>query len=191
MLFTDYVYASEEARETASTESSDGGILGSMGINGTLFAFQLLNFAIVLAILWFLILKPLGKKLAERQKMIDDSIENSKKIDEMLKQSELGFQEKIDTAKAEASMILERAKTDADGLSADLKDKARKEIDTLVDQAKKKISAEREQMIASLKTETAGIVVAALEKILGEKIDAAKDKKLISEALTKLDYEKK
>jgi F-type H+-transporting ATPase subunit b len=193
MTLIDNVYASEAVHETAEAEgaSSGGGILGSMGINAPLFGFQLLNFAIVFVILWFLILKPLSKKLTERQKMIDDSIENSKKIDEMLRQSEIGFQEKIDMAKSEASMILERAKTDADSLSESTKMKTREEIDALVDQAKKKINAERDQMIGDLKTETASLVIAAVEKILSEKIDENKDKKLISEALTHLDYEKK
>jgi len=193
MILIDYVYASEAAHETAETGSTEngGGILGSMGINAPLFGFQLLNFAIVFVILWFLILKPLSKKLTERQKMIDDSIENSRKIDDMLRQSEIGFQEKIDMAKAEASMILERAKTDADSLSESIKAKTREEIDVLVIQAKKKINAERDQMVGDLKTETASIVIAAVEKILSEKIDEGKDKKLIAEALTHLDYEKK
>lgn len=193
MIFIDTVYASEAAHETAeTTESANSqGILGSMGIDGKLFGFQLLNFAIIFTILWFLILKPLTKKLNERQKMVDDSIENSKKIEEMMHQGELGFQEKIDMAKAEASMILERSKLEADALSEQSKTKTRQEIDMLVEQAKKKINSERDEMIRDLKSETASIVVSALEKILNEKIDDAKDKKLISEALSKLDYEKK
>lgn len=192
MLFTEYVYASsEETHESAATESTDAGLLASMGINGSLFAFQLINFAIVFVVLWFLILKPLTKKLLERQKMIDDSIANSKKIDDMLKQSELGFQEKIDMAKAEGSMILERAKTESDALAEQSRQKTRDEIESLVESARKKINTERDQMIAGLKEETAGIVVAALERILSEKIDAKKDKEMIAEALNKLNYEKK
>jgi F-type H+-transporting ATPase subunit b len=192
MIFIDSVYASEasEGAEVTAT-GTDSGILGSMGINAPLFGFQLLNFAIVFVILWFLILKPLSKKLTERQKMIDDSIANSKKINEMLRQGELGFQEKIDMAKAEASMILDRAKTESDLISESAKNKTRNDMDVLVTQAKQKIGAERDQMITELKTETASIVVAALEKILSEKIDTSKDKKLISEALSHLEYEKK
>lgn len=175
--------------ETAT--GTDNGILSSMGINAPLFGFQLLNFAIVFIILWFLILKPLSKKLTERQKMIDDSIANSKKIDDMLRQGELGFQEKIDMAKAEASMILDRAKTESDLIAESSKKKTRDDMDVLVAQAKQKIGAERDQMISEMKTETATIVMSAVEKIIGEKIDGAKDKKLISEALSHLDYEKK
>lgn len=187
MHIIDIAYASETAAESAEIASS-GGILASMGINAPLFLFQLLNFAIVFVILWYLILRPLTKKLAERQKMIDDSIENSKKIDHMLKQGELGFQEKIDMAKAEASMILERAKIDADSIAQSSKEKTKDEIEVLITTAKSKISAERDQMISELREETASIVVTALEKVLSEKIDQKKDSKLITEALSKLKY---
>ena len=179
------------ASESAETSTSSGGILSSMGINAPLFGFQLLNFAIVLAILWFMILKPLTKKLSERQKMIDDSIENSKKIEEMLKKGELGFQEKIDMAKAEAGMILDRAKTESDALADQSRQKTRTEIEALVESARKKIEAERTQMSVELKEQTVEIVVAALTKILSEKIDSEKDKKMIAETLSKLSYEKK
>jgi len=192
MIIIDIAHASETASEVAeSSATSSDGILASMGINAPLFIFQLLNFAIVFVILWYLILKPLTRKLTERQKMIDESIENSKKIDQMLRQGELGFQEKIDMAKAEARMILERAKIDADALTDSSRQKTKEELGALVESAKNKIMAERSQMLTGLREETASIVVAALEKILSEKIDSKKDNKLISEALSKLDYEKK
>jgi F-type H+-transporting ATPase subunit b len=187
MNFIDIAYASESAETTAANE----GFLGSMGINAPLFCFQLLNFGIVLAVLWFLLLKPLAKKLSERQTMIDNSIENSKKIEEMLKKGELGFQEKIDMAKSEAGMILERAKIESDALADQSRQQTRTEIESLVETAKKKIESERVQMAAELKEQTAEIVIAALQKILPEKIDGAKDKKIIAETLSKLNYEKK
>lgn len=191
MNFIDIAYASESAEVAAEASVANEGILGSMGINAPLFCFQLLNFGIVLAILWFLILKPLTKKLSERQKMIDDSIENSKKIEEMLKKGELGFQEKIDMAKSEAGMILDRAKVESDALADQSRQKTRAEIEALVETARKKIEAERTQMSAELKEQTVEIVIAALQKILPEKIDGAKDKKMIAETLSKLNYEKK
>ncbi|MDD2757858.1 MAG: F0F1 ATP synthase subunit B [Patescibacteria group bacterium] len=182
MTLIEDVFASEAPVEETAAASSDG-ILGSMGINAPLFGFQLLNFAIVFSIIWFLILKPLSKKLTERQKMIDDSIDNSKKIEEVLKQSEKKYQERIDIAKAEANAILERAKIEADFIAEEMKNKTKNDMEVLVAQAKSRIMAEKDDMVTGLKKETAGLVVEALEKILGEKMDEAKDKKLITAAL--------
>ncbi|MBI2636919.1 MAG: hypothetical protein HYW81_01875, partial [Parcubacteria group bacterium] len=71
MSLIDTVYASEGV-----TAGAPGGLLDSFGLDPRLFLLQLANFIIVAIILWFLILKPLTKKLSERQKVIEDSLEN-------------------------------------------------------------------------------------------------------------------
>ena len=181
MSFTNIAYASETAEP-----AKDAGVAASLGLNGSLFIFQLINFAIVAAIIWFLILKPLTKKMSERQKMIDDSIDNSKKIQETLQRSEQKYQERIDTAKVEYNKIVEKANADAEQLSASMKTKAKQEIETLVDQAKRNIKIEKDEMMTGLKQETAGLIVSALEKILGEKMDGKKDKEMIEEMIKKI-----
>ena len=105
---------------------ADEGLLSSLGINGQLFIFQFINFTIVAVIVWFLILKPLTKKMAERKKMIDESIDNAKALETNLKQSEQKYQEKIDLAKVEANKIIEKAHGDAKMLGEEMKKKIAK-----------------------------------------------------------------
>jgi len=163
--------------------TADTGVLASLGINGQLFVFQAINFAIVMVVVWYLILKPITKKMVERQKMIDDSIENSKKVEETLRRGERDYQARIDTAKVEANKILEKTNVEAGKMSEELKVKAKKEIEGLVETARRNIKTEKESMVKDLKEETAGLIVSALEKILSEKIDEKKDKKIIEEML--------
>ncbi len=176
----------EVTTETGHAANTEGGVLSSLGINGTLFTFQLINFAIVAAILWFLILKPITKKMSERAKMIDDSIENAKKIENNLAHSEQKYQEKIDMAKVDANRILEKANVEAENVTNEMREKAKKEINTLVDQAKRNIKIEKEEMVLEVKKEAAKLVAEALEKILGDKMDEKKDAKLIEESLNKI-----
>lgn len=177
-------YASAEAPQTEQTE--DGGVLAALGIDGRLFVFQLFNFALITLILWYLILKPLTKKMTERQKMIDESIENAKRVQDNLVKSEQKYQERIDQAKVEANKILEKAVIEAADVGTELKEKAKKEIDVLVDQAKLNIRHERDEMRIDLKKETANLVTAAVEKLLEEKMTTAKDKHMIEEMLKKM-----
>ena len=104
MQLIDIANASTKAVETATTVTAEHaagtteateGLLASLGINGTLFLFQLINFAIVVAILWFLVLKPLTKKMGERQEKIEDSLKNAEAVEENLRKSESKYQEKI------------------------------------------------------------------------------------------------
>lgn len=175
MNFIDIAYASETTEET--------GLMASLGLDGRLFAFQLINFAIVAIILWFLVLKPLVKKLTERQKLIDEGLNNAKKAQEQMERSEVDYRAKISEAKKEAQIILEKTEKDAKTLSENLKAKAKQEIENLAEQAKKNILKEKDEMMTGLKGETANLIVAALEKILGEKMTGDKDKKMIEEAI--------
>lgn len=186
MNFINIAQASVSEETTQVTENASDSPLAGLGINGTLFVAQLINFTLVALILWFLILKPLTKKMSERQKMIDDSINNAKKIQENLNKSEKEYQTRIDQAKVESNKILEKAATESEVMVEEAKTNAKTEIERLVSQARDSIKAEKETMQTQLKVETANFIVLALEKILGEKVTDHSDKKLIDEVLKKL-----
>ena len=180
------VYAFSGEIEESFEQSSEAGVAASLGLNGQLFAFQLLNFAIVAAVVWYLILKPLTKKLEERKNLIDESLDKAKQVDANLQMAEQKFQERIDEAKAESSKIVEKAFGEGEKLTVEMKKRAQKEIELVVDQARRNIKIEKEEMVADLKQETVNLIIAALEKILSEKVDSKKDKELIEETIKSL-----
>ena len=168
----------EVVAHAAETQASQS-VLASLGINSSLFIAQLINFTIVAIVLWFLILKPLTKKMAERQDKIEDSLKNAEKVEENLRKSEQSYQSKIDDAKAEAAKIMEKSQTEAKELGDKMKNKSKEEIELLITQAKKNIQIEKEEMLAEIKVKAGELVVAAMEKVLDEKIDDGKDKEMI------------
>lgn len=180
------VRASESAQLTETVEPSAEGVLSSLGIQPAAFIFQLVNFTIVAVVIWRLILKPLTAKMTERQKLIDASLEQAKKVEENLRRSEQKYQERIDEAKVETNKILERATAEAEAAGASLKEKAKQEIEQLVDQAKRNIAIERNEMVASFKQEAANLVALALEKMVAEKIDERKDRAIIEQTIARL-----
>lgn len=186
MNLIDVAYASSEAAAEVAEQAADAGLLGSLGINVNLLIFQFINFGIVVAILWFLILKPLVKTLGDRQKKIGDSLKNAEKIQRNLDKSEKDYQTRIDKAKVEANKILEKANAETAIVAGEMKNKAKKEIEQLVDHAKKNIRLEKEAMVVGLKKETGELVVSAVEKILSAKMDSKKDKELIEHMLKDL-----
>ena len=185
-MLIDIAYASETVAQTTEQGAQDSGVLASLGINGTMFVFQLINFAIVALILWFLVLKPLTKKMSERQSLIDEGLKNAEEVKKNLHKSEQKYQERVDEAKSEAGKIIAKTQVDAAGVASNMKEKAKQEIELLVDQAKRNIKIEKQEMMSEVKKEAANLVAMALEKILSEKIDGKKDKGLIDESLKKI-----
>ena len=92
----------EQTLEHTESAAKDEGVIASLGLNGQLFVSQLINFALVFCVLWFLILKPLTKKMEERRLMINDSLDKAKEIETNLMMSQQKYQEKLDEAKVEA-----------------------------------------------------------------------------------------
>ncbi|OIO19569.1 MAG: ATP synthase F0 subunit B [Candidatus Magasanikbacteria bacterium CG_4_10_14_0_8_um_filter_32_14] len=158
----------------------------SLGLNTQLFVFQLVNFIIVAIILWFLILKPLTKKLEERKKMIDESIDNAKEIETNLALGEKEYQDKLKEAKGEANKVIEKAHSEGKQLGEDMKNKAKTDVEAIVTQAKKSIQTEKVQMMEEIRQESATLIVSVLEKILNEKMDGKIDKKIIEDSLKEL-----
>lgn len=184
MSLINIAYASEEATTEYTTESTGNeSVAASLGLNGQLFLFQLINFAVVAVIIWFLILKPLTKTLTERKKVIDDSLDKAKEVDANLQMAQVKFQERIDEAKIEASKIIEKSHNEAEQLGVSMKDKAKKEIELLVDQAKRNIQIEKGEVMDGIKKETVNLIISAVERIISERLDGDKDKKIIEETI--------
>lgn len=183
-MFIEIVYAAEEAAE--ATEQVSEGLLASLGINLPLFIFQLINFAIVAVILWFLILKPLTKKLAERQKLIDESISNAERATKQLEEAETEKRALMTKARAESELLLSKVEKQAAELKEEAAQSAKRQAEKVLAETKKVIEEEKNKMFAEVRKQTVELVVEATQKIIGEKITSEKDKKLIEESLKNL-----
>ena len=183
-MFIETVYAAEEAAE--ATGQASEGLLASLGINLPLFIFQLINFAIVAVILWFLILKPLTKKLAERQKMIDESIRNAERAAKQLEDAETEKRALMTKARAEAEALVSKVEKQAAELKEEAAQNAKHQTEKVLAETKKVIEEEKYKMFTEIKKQTAELVMEATKKILNEKMTSEKDKKLIEDSLKNL-----
>lgn len=166
-----------------ATPAAEEGLLASLGLNGQQFVSQLFNFAVVIAIVWFLILRPLTKKLDERRKIIDESLDKAKEVETNLLMSEQKFNEKIEEAKNESNALIQKAHDEAEKMGNDMKEKTKKELADLIEKAKKSVANEKEEMKAEIKKETAELVVLVVEKLLSQKLDGKADEKFIQDIL--------
>lgn len=183
MNFIDTAYASGAEAVATTAGAGEESVFASLGLNVQQFAIQLFNFALIALIVWFMILKPLSKKLEERKKLIDDSLDKAKEIETNFLKSQTKYQGMLDSAKAEASTLIAASHTEAKDLAIRMKTEAKLEIESLVAQAKRKMASDREKMQEEIKNQVVEVVVVALEKILDEKMDSARDQKFIEETL--------
>lgn len=174
------VYAATEAVGEAE---SVGGPIGALGINLKLFIAQLINFAVILFVLWRWAYRPLLRVMHERQKTIQDSLDNAKKIETRLGQAEQEYQEKIRAARKEAAAVMQQAEQDAVAVATAMKEKTEGEVAKLVTAAKVTIAEEKEAAVRDVRAHAAGLIAGAVEKILGETMDEKRQEALVTQFL--------
>jgi len=140
---------------------------------------QAINFAIVIAVLYFFALKPLMRTMKDRSVKIEKSLEDAKKIEEKLNKTETDYKEELAKAKKEALTILEKAQAQAEDKKQEMIDKAKIEIGQIINDEKATMQTEKAATLKAIKSEVAGLVISSVEKVLGKKMDAKEDKELI------------
>jgi F-type H+-transporting ATPase subunit b len=144
---------------------------------------QVINFTIVLLVLYWFAFKPLVKIMAERSNKIAKSLDEAKLIGEKLAQTKEEFNKTMAEARQQANLLLEKAGQQADGKKAEMVARAKEEIGQIINQEKQKMQAEKLLTLKEIKREVADIVILTVEKILGKKMDKKEDLELIKKII--------
>lgn len=158
-------------------------LLSKLGVDWRLLIGQIINFLIVLAILYKFAYRPILGFLRKREEKIAKSLLDAQKIEENLKSSEKQKKEIIVLARQEAEGILRQAETAAEKFTTEAAQKARLEMEKIKQEAKSQIEQEKQKAFEELKNQTADLVISLTEKILTEKITDKKDKEMIEETI--------
>lgn len=182
----EHIFTVAKAAEEAAHVEANTGLLGTFGVNWKFFVAQLINFSIVIFILWKWVLTPVANKLTERTEKIDIALKDAEKIQAEKKEFDQWKQEEITKTRKEASEILHSAKDEAEKLKTEILQKTKQEQEKLIQQAKAQIASDQEKSMAEIKSEVADLVTTATEKVLKEKLDSTKDKKLIQDSINSI-----
>ncbi|MAT09278.1 MAG: F0F1 ATP synthase subunit B [Dehalococcoidia bacterium] len=157
--------------------------MDALGINLPGLVTQLVSFAILFAVLWMLLYKPISKAMGDRSKKIQDSLEAADKAQAEANSSREAMEKQIADSRAEGQKMIANAKDIADRFKEEELAKAREEIKAEKQRAEADIQRERDAAIDGLRREFASIVVDAAEKIVEKSLDQSKHKDLIDKVL--------
>jgi ATP synthase F0 subunit b len=146
---------------------------------------QLINFAIVFAVLYWFALKPLMKVMSNRTETIEKGLNDAKVSADKLSQAEKEYSAMVIKARQESQEILKAAKEDATQNREQILKEAKEEVAKVVTQGKNQLAQEKLTMIQEAKAEVISLVVEGVKKVLGDtvskEIDASAFKKSLKE----------
>lgn len=181
-LLSQFASEAAHAAEEAASKSNDG-ILGVLGVDVRLLVLQLVAFLILVWALGKWVYPVLVKAIDERQAAMEAGIKASQEAQKQAEAAEEKIGKELKDARKQADEILAATQKEASAIIADAEEKAARRAEHIVTEAKADINNQIQAARDALKAETRTLVAQATEQIIGEKVDAAKDARLVDEAL--------
>lgn len=153
-------------------------LISKLGIDWKLLVAQIINFFILLFVLYKFAYKPVLGMLEKRSKMIEKGVHDAKASEERLKEIEQTRRRILDEASREVGKMLEKAKADAETMKKDLMATASEQAEDLLRRTKALVAEEKEKMTEDVKKEVAKFIILATGKILQREFSDADQKKL-------------
>ena len=142
---------------------------------------QVINFAIVFFILYFLALKPLKKLMSERSERIGKGLEDAETNNELLLKTKKEYNDVLAKAREEAHVIFQEGKHEAENKKKHMIETANKEVEVMITNGKKLLEAEKVKIIEEAKKEIVSLVVKATEKLLESEDNTKYNEKVLNQ----------
>jgi F-type H+-transporting ATPase subunit b len=154
-----------------------------LGIDLASFIAQLVNFGILLGLLYLVAYKPILRMMDGRAARIKESLEQAEETKKQAEAAEVEFKRQIAEASKQGQAVIERASRTADEIRQKAQEEARTEAEALITRAKADIRRERDEVIDELRKEFADLTVLAAGKVIGKSLDKEAHRDLINQVL--------
>jgi len=160
--------------------------LESLGINLSLLVSQLVNFTLLAVLLYLLLYKPVLNMLAQRRQRIAASMADVDAARAAAAKAQLEYDRKVTEAQRKAQEIIAQAAQTSEKVGADIKAEAQREADTIRQRAREEAVQEKAHILAEVQSQIASLSMAATERVLGQAVDEATQRKLIGNFIANL-----
>jgi len=157
--------------------------LEGLGISLPTLLAQIINFAILLGLLYLVAYKPIMRMLDERSRKIKDSMEQTEFIKEQAVHAEEEVKKQLEAAAKGGQEVIARAVRTGEEIRREAQQKARWEAESLIARARTEIQRERDDAIDELRKEFADLTILAAGKVIDRSLDREAHRQLIDKVL--------
>ena len=154
-----------------------------LGINLPTLIIYLLNFSILLGVLYALAYKPLLRAMDQRSERIKDSLAAADQAREQAANSQAAIEEQLNEARREGQRLLDQAKEASDRFKEEEMERAPQEAAAFVERARADIVRERDAAIIELREGFGDLAITAAERVISRSLDRQAHQDLITEVL--------
>ena len=143
----------------------------------------LINFIILLTILYFVGYKRILGMLDQRSERIRESVETAERVRQEAAQQQAELEKRLDEGRQEGQNLLAQAREMADRFREEEREKARQEAEAFVARARADIQRERDEAIDGVRRHFAELAILAAEQVIERSLDESAHRDIIEKVL--------
>ncbi len=154
-----------------------------LGINLPTLIVYIVNFGILLAVLYFFAYKPLLKAMDQRSDRIRDSLAAADQARDEAASSHAAIEDQLNEARREGQRLLEQAREATDRFREEEMGRARQEAEAFVERARTDIQRERDAALDEVRVSFGDLAITAAERVIRGSVDRQAHQELIAQVL--------
>lgn len=178
--------AEETHTEVGEEQEGIAAVAGQFGLDGQIFVAQIINFLIVLVVLWWFAYRPIVKMLDAREEKIKQSVEQADEIEKRVAEIEKERDQIIAEAKSQSQEIIEKAQAQGEKRGEEIIAGAKNEVERVIAGAKAQIADEKAGMMKELRTDIINITIEAAKKVVAAEVDEKKSQQIAEEVIDQM-----
>jgi F-type H+-transporting ATPase subunit b len=135
----------------------------------------------------FFYFKPLGTAIHDRTTALEKTFTEAEQLRAEMTQMRADYERRLAATEADAREQIQAQIKEAQALRQTLMSEAAAKADDLVRRATQEIEAEKARVLVELRLEVVNLALGATEKLIGENMDSAKNRRLVEEFIDKIE----
>lgn len=157
----------------------------ALGINLNFLISQIINFVIILFILWRFVWNPLVKLMDQRKQRIQESLAEAERVRQEAAQEQAAFEKRLADERQKATAQMAEAAKQGQQVREEIVVAAQKESEQIVANAQRQATDMQAQALADARRQIADLAVLAAQKVIGSSMDEGRQRQLVNEFLDK------
>lgn len=161
---------------------------GNFLVPNATFIVELLAFAVMLGVLAKWVIPYINKAMTARQEAIRQRFEELEAAKASAEEAEQEYRSQLQEARHEAARIREEAREQGAQIVVEMREQAQAEANRITSAASAQMDAERQQVLAQLKSEVGALATDLAGRIVGESLeDEARKRRTVDRFIAELD----
>ena len=157
--------------------------MADLGLNFPSLIVFMVNFLILLGILYMFAYKPILRLMDQRSERIRESLEAADRAREEAARSHQDTQHQLNEARIEGQRLIEQAREMAERYRGEERDRARQDAEAFIARAREDIQRERDVAIQEVRSHFADLAISAAERVIERSLDREAHGELIARVL--------